>query len=430
MSRQHRHPAAVAAGQVGQRRAHGERVGVVAVLDQGRRRRSAARSWPRIAESGHLDRARPAGGSAPERPAAGERGRRVAQLPGLAQAEVEVDVGRGRRSATTVTPGSRVARCGSSSGSSSGTTRGAAGAQGLEDLGLRRRHRLDGPEQLQVHRADRRDRRPRRAGPARRARRSGRCRACPSRPRATSRALGQAHQRHRHADLGVAVARGALGGRRRPRRSIATRMSFVVVLPVAPVMPTTLAAAALEGQPPGRLQHRHRVGRHDHRPAHALARRPRSSARPTRPPPPRPRRRAGRRARAGRRRRARRAAPTKSAPGHDLARVHARALDLGVRGPDGQARVDARPQDLVDGQPHALALPLAAPPAPRGRRRGRRTASSPRCAPGPARAPCPRSPPRRPARASPTAQRDRRPPVGLDDQRAPPPPSARQDLAR
>ena len=53
-------------------------------------------------------------------------------------------------------------------------------------------------------------------------------------------------------------------------RSIATRMSLVVVLPVAPVTPITRAPLRSSAIRAGGLEHRERVGAHQHRAAHPL----------------------------------------------------------------------------------------------------------------------------------------------------------------
>ena len=229
-------------------------------------------------------------------------------------------------------------------------------------------------------------------------------------------ALGEPHQRHRHADLGVAVARRALrrdAGRAQHRDEDVLRGR----LARGPGDPDDARAAALERQAPRRLEHGRRVGRDDHRPAHARGSRPRSTARPPRPPPPPRRRRAGRRARAGRRRRPRRGRPRRG-PREATSRESTDAPSTSVSGLPTGSRASAADLRM------SLTVSLTRPPlprrrrrAPRGRRRGRRTASPPRCAPAPARAPCRRSRrrrrrrPRRPPRRSPPAGPARRRPA-------------------
>ena len=197
-------------------------------------------------------------------------------------------------------------RCGSSSGSSTGTTAVAPGAQAGDQLGLGGGDRLERAEQLEVHRADVDDHADVGLGDRGQLGDLARRRASPSRAPAPRCRAGADEDRQRQADLGVEV----LGGGDRPPvrpRAAPARMSFVEVLPVEPVTPTTLHVAELRAPGAGEPLQAARAGRRrdDHAPP-ASCRAPRPRARASSAPPT-PRRRSASRGEARRRRRARRA---------------------------------------------------------------------------------------------------------------------------
>ncbi len=215
------------------------RVGVVAVLDQGAAHRERA-LLPAHRRERDLD-AGPFGRHAAERPAAGERGGRVAAAPRPCSGSGR-GRGRGRRrTRTTLTRGSRVARCRlAAAARPAGTTATPPGRSAARISALAAAtastvpssSRCTGP--MEVMQADVRRREGRELGDLTEA-------AHAHLHHRDLGALGERHERHRARRSRCCGCRAFPRPRTPAARSIATRMSLVVVLPVAPVMPTTRA---------------------------------------------------------------------------------------------------------------------------------------------------------------------------------------------
>ena len=181
--------------------------------------------------------------------------------------------------------------------------------------------------------------------------------------------------------------------------SIATRMSLVVVLPVDPVMATTLRAQPLQGQAAGGLEHGQRVLGHDAPAGGCRSTSPsihRQADSPTTAAAAPARRASGAwcppSARSPRR-------PTNRLPGATSRESTPRALDLGGRASRlGSRAPGATLKMSLTREPHA---PTPRAEQPRAPPHGRRTGSPRRCAPGPRSWPLPATTTTSPAAAAP-----------------------------